>query len=72
MSEEPAKLPPFVSNVEVGSVGIKGQEVRDTTVNLSINTKFFLKVLLARLLKLNMPLLGKIKQLIDEIYFAYI
>jgi hypothetical protein len=104
MSEEPAKLPPFVGNVEVGSVGIKSQEVKDTKVkqegvcvvvsatvenvdlvfvvyrqankpgssNLSINTKFFLKVSLARLPKLNMPLPGKIKQLIDEIYFAYI
>ncbi|KAL1592601.1 hypothetical protein SLS60_011017 [Paraconiothyrium brasiliense] len=104
MGEEPPELPPFISNMEVGSVGIKGQEVKDTKVkqegvcivvsatvknvdlvfvvyrqankagpsNLSINTKYFLKVSLARLPKLNMPLLGEIKQPIDEICFAYI
>jgi hypothetical protein len=60
-----------VKNVDLVFV-VYRQANKPGSSNLSINTKFFLKVSLARLPKLNMPLPGKIKQLIDEIYFAYI
>lgn len=104
MGAEPAKLPSFVSNIQVGSVAVRGQEVKVANVkaegvciiasasvknvdlvfvmyrqanklptsNLPLNTKFFLKVSFARLPTLNLPLVGEIRQPIDDIYFAFV